>query len=122
VSADPTQDEANQLWGVPVLVTTQCQPADGLLIDTTKFGRAIVREPLSMRIGWSNDDFVRNVLRTVCEERLNLAVERPTSILHLTNLPLTALTGPPSRPSPAGELRSRSGEAGPGEPGRRRAH
>lgn len=32
-----------------------------------EYGRAVVREPLSMRIGWANDDLVRNILRTVCE-------------------------------------------------------
>ena len=26
------------LWGVPVLVTTQCNAGDGFLIDTTKMG------------------------------------------------------------------------------------
>jgi hypothetical protein len=39
LSPDPTQVEANQLWGVPVLVTTQCQPGDGFLIDTSRFGK-----------------------------------------------------------------------------------
>jgi hypothetical protein len=29
---DPTPEEANQLWGVPVLVTARCNPGDGLLI------------------------------------------------------------------------------------------
>jgi hypothetical protein len=33
-SPDPTREEANQLWGVLVLVTTQCNPGDGLLINT----------------------------------------------------------------------------------------
>jgi len=28
----------------------------GLFIDTTKMGRVAIREPLSMRIGYANDD------------------------------------------------------------------
>ena len=49
LSPDPTREEANQLWGVPVPVTTECNPGDGQLIDTTKFGKALVREGLVMR-------------------------------------------------------------------------
>ena len=86
LSADPSSDEASSIWGIEVVTTTQCQPGDGLLVDTTKYGRCVVREPLSMRIGWSGDDFVKNLARTVCEERLNNAIERPSSILHIKNL------------------------------------
>ena len=81
----------DSIWGIAVTVTTQCQTGDGLLVDTNKYGRAVVREPLSMRIGWANDDFTRNILRTVCGERLNNAIERPTAVLKISNLPLTAL-------------------------------
>ena len=69
-------------------MTTACNVADGLLVDSTKFGRAVVREPLSMRIGWAADDFVKNVLRTVCEQRLNLAVERPAAVCWIQSLPI----------------------------------
>lgn len=41
-AADPTKDEANQLWGVEVLVTTKHTAGTGLLIDTSKFGRVLV--------------------------------------------------------------------------------
>jgi HK97 family phage major capsid protein len=77
LSPDPTREEANQLWGVPVLLTTQCNPGDGLLIDTTKFGKALVREGLVMRQGTNLDDFSRNLMRWVVELHGNLAVERP---------------------------------------------
>jgi hypothetical protein len=67
LSPDPTREEANQLRGVPVLVTTQCNPGDGLLIDTTKFGKAQVREGLVMRQCTNRDDFSRNLMRWVVE-------------------------------------------------------
>jgi HK97 family phage major capsid protein len=89
VQADPTVDAPDSLWGVPVVTSTVCNVADGILVDTTKFGRAVVQEPLSMRIGWANDDFTKNILRTVCEERLNLAVERPAAVCWIKNLPST---------------------------------
>ncbi len=89
LSPDPTREEANQLRGVPVLVTTQCNPGDGLLIDTTKFGKALVREGLVMRQGTNRDDFSRNLMRWVVELRGNLAVERPPAVLARANLPTT---------------------------------
>jgi len=39
-----------------------------------------MREVIGIRIGYAGTDFTQNVLRTVCEERLNLAVERPAAI------------------------------------------
>lgn len=35
----------------------------------------------------SGDDVVRNIVRSVAEERLNLAVERPAAICWIKNLP-----------------------------------
>ena len=86
---DPTSGEPDTVWGVPVVVTTQVTAGDGILVDTTKFGRVAVREVLGLRIGYSSDDFVRNIVRTVAEERLALCVERPAAILHITNLPVS---------------------------------
>ena len=89
VSADPTRDEADQIWGRGlVLSTTACPAAKGLLLDSSKFGFIAVREALSMRIGFANDDLTRNLLRTVAEERLVLCVTRPAAALDISNLPL----------------------------------
>jgi hypothetical protein len=72
---------------VDVLVTTQNPPGHGLLLDTSKFGYVGVREPLSMRVGYSGDDLVRNVLRTVAECRLVMCVTRPPAVLAISGLP-----------------------------------
>lgn len=69
------------------------KPGDGFLIDSTKFGMAVIRESISLRQGTSEDDFVRNLLRWVCEERLTLATERPQAVLMLSNLPTTVAPG-----------------------------
>ncbi|MGV0070707.1 phage major capsid protein [Mycobacterium colombiense] len=87
VQADPTQDQAESVWGVPVLTTTQQELGVGLMLDTNKFGRVFVREGLSLQTGFANDDFTRNLRRFVAEERLVLAIERPAAVLELTGLP-----------------------------------
>ncbi|WP_156763085.1 phage major capsid protein [Mycobacterium sp. E787] len=84
---DPTADQANEVFNIPVLQTTQMVIGQGLLLDTSKLGYVAIREPLSMRIGYTNDDFSRNILRTVAEERLVLAVTRPPACLVISNLP-----------------------------------
>jgi HK97 family phage major capsid protein len=86
-SPDPTADEASSVWGVDVMVTTQCPAGTALLLDTTRFGRVLVRQPMNIRVGWTEDDFVRNLTRTVAEERLVLSVERPQAVLKITGLP-----------------------------------
>jgi HK97 family phage major capsid protein len=89
IAPDPTQDESKRLWGLDVLTTIACPLGQGLLIDTTKFGFAAIREALVMRVGYDSGDFTANLQRIVIEERLNLAVVRPTAILALANLPYT---------------------------------
>jgi HK97 family phage major capsid protein len=84
---DPTVGEASSIWGVSVLVTTQLDPGLGALVDSTKFGRVHVREPIGIRVGFANDDFVRNLVRYVAEERIALAVERPSAVCEITGLP-----------------------------------
>jgi HK97 family phage major capsid protein len=84
---DPTVGEANSAWGIPVITTTQIAAGAGVMLDSTKFGRVYVRSPLSVRTGWTEDDFTRNLTRFVAEERVVLAVERPAAVLKLTGLP-----------------------------------
>lgn len=87
VVGDPLREAPNTLWGIPVLVTTACTNGQGLLLDTRKFGTALLREGIVMHQGFANDDFVKNIARYVFEERLTLAVERPQAVLSITNLP-----------------------------------
>jgi hypothetical protein len=77
---------------VDVLQSVAFTPGEAVLIDSTLVGRVAVRETLVLRLGYSGSDFTANVIRAVCEERLNLAVERPAAICHVTALPSAAPT------------------------------
>jgi hypothetical protein len=70
-----------------VLVTTQLSAGTGVLMDTTKFGRVLVRGPIGLRIGYAGSDFTQNIVRFIAEERIALAVERPSAVLEITGLP-----------------------------------
>jgi HK97 family phage major capsid protein len=87
VSADPSDDQVNQAWGVDVFADVWCPAGKGLLLDTTKFGYVGVREPMAMRIGYAGTDFQQNILRFIAEERLTLCVTRPSAVCSITNLP-----------------------------------
>ena len=45
-----------------------------------------------MRIGFANDDFTKNLVRYVAEERLVLTVERPAAVMYLKKLPALTMT------------------------------
>jgi HK97 family phage major capsid protein len=87
VSADPSDDQVNQAWGLPVFADIWCPQGKGLLLDTTTFGYAAIRESLAVRVGYSGTDFTQNILRFVGEERLTLCVTRPSAVCAITNLP-----------------------------------
>ena len=91
VAGDPLRSAVNTIWGIPVLTTTAISPTagQGLLLDTTKFGTALVREGIGMIQGYSGTDFVQNVVRWVFEERIGLAVFRPQAVLSLAHLPVS---------------------------------
>ena len=88
VTANPLADTASTAWGVPVVQTTTIARGVGLLLDSTKFGRVhILRQPLSLQVGYAEDDLIRNLTRFICEERIALAVERPPAVLIVDGLP-----------------------------------
>ena len=91
ITPDPAADEPETIWGIPVLTTTTAPEGIAVLLDSSKFGRVAVREPIGIRIGYGvvggQDDFTSNIVRYVAEERLALCVERPSAILALTGLP-----------------------------------
>lgn len=89
-TADPTNGETGTAWGVPVLVSTAFTPGVVVLVDTTRYGRVVVRESIVTRIGYSGTDFTDNIVRFVSEERITQTVERPQAICKITNMPTSA--------------------------------
>lgn len=72
--------------GRPLCAGVEVVGAQYLQLETTKFGRVLVRETITMTVGTSNDDLVRNLVRMIFEERIGLAVERPAALLAITGL------------------------------------
>jgi HK97 family phage major capsid protein len=85
--SDPSNAQADRIFNVPVLTTTSIAAGTGLMMDTQKFGRVLIREGISVHTGTNMDDLTKNIVRLVLEERLVLAVERPAAVLAISNLP-----------------------------------
>ena len=84
-NADPRDGRSILASWCPIVVAVR-------VAGGTLFGRVGVRESLVLRVGYSGTDFTDNVVRQVCEDRLNLAVERPAAICWIKNLPTAAPT------------------------------
>ena len=89
VAADPSSSEVNTAWGVPTVVSSKFTVGEVVLVDSTQYGRVVVREGLVTRIGYSGTDFTDNIIRFVSEERLTQTIERPKAICVISGLPTT---------------------------------
>lgn len=86
LSADPSAEQVSQLWGYPVILTTQI--ADGTaLIANDQAAQLAVRQAAVVQSDYSGDDFQRNKTSIRAEERLALLVPRPTAMISVTGLP-----------------------------------
>jgi HK97 family phage major capsid protein len=89
---DPTAETAETVWSVPVVQSTQFTAGQAVLVDSTKYGRVVVREAIVTRIGYSGTDFVQNIVRFVSEERIAQTLERPQAVCIIKGLPTAAPT------------------------------
>lgn len=70
------------LWGLPV-VATQAIAADKFLTGAFKMGAQIFdRWDARVEVGYVNDDFTKNLVTILGEERLALAVYRPEAFVY----------------------------------------
>ncbi len=87
INPDPTVDEADALFGIPLVVTTTCPIGTVLVADAGKAAMVYVRQGLSIETTpYNTDDFTHNLTRFRCEERLALATPRPAAMCIVTGL------------------------------------
>jgi len=87
INPDPTVDEADALFGIPLVVTTTCAIGTVLVADAGKAAMVYVRQGLSIETTpYNTDDFTHNLTRFRCEERLALATPRPAAMCIVTGL------------------------------------
>lgn len=81
--ASPTQSTPGMLWGLPVVQAFSMQAGDFLVgafkLATTLFDREQAQILVSNE---DQDNFVRNLVTVLAEERLALAVTRPAALIY----------------------------------------
>lgn len=71
-----------RLWSLPV-VATQAMTVDKVLVGAFKLGAQVFdRWDARVETGYVNDDFIKNLVTILAEERLALAVYRPEAFIY----------------------------------------
>ena len=86
--------EQPPLWGMRTVVTTAVNQGTAL-VGAFKMGGSVIRKSgVSVSIANTNeDDFIKNLVTILIEERLALAVRRPAAFCKLTGSAVTTTTG-----------------------------
>jgi HK97 family phage major capsid protein len=70
------------LWGLPV-VATQAMTIDKFLVGAFRLGAQLFdRWDARVEVGYENDDFTKNLVTILAEERVALAVYRPEAFIY----------------------------------------
>lgn len=78
---NPQGTTAPTLWGLPVVATQSMQAGKFLTGAFNMAAQIFDAETASIEVGFENDDFTRNLVTVLCEERLALAVYRPEAFI-----------------------------------------
>jgi HK97 family phage major capsid protein len=82
IIGNPQGSISPTLWGLPV-VATPSMTIDKVLVGAFRMGAQVFDQWQSrVEVGFQNDDFVKNKVTILAEERLALAVYRPESFIY----------------------------------------
>jgi HK97 family phage major capsid protein len=81
IIGNPSGTVAPSLWGLPV-VATQAITANNFLVGAFRLGAQVFdRWDARVETGYVNDDFTRNLVTILAEQRLAMAVYRPAAFV-----------------------------------------
>jgi hypothetical protein len=85
ILGDPGQVTVSDVWGVPVLQSTQMLPGTVVLANLEIGAQVFVREGITLSMTNSSDnDFTNGKVKVRATERLTLGVSRPTAVNVMT--------------------------------------
>ena len=87
LNPDPKSDQVQDIWGKHVVLTTQI--ADGIAVggDWGDAMRGFIRDGLTVMSDRQGDDFQRNKITIIGEERVGAYCTRPAALIKVTGLP-----------------------------------
>lgn len=83
ILGDPQAMGEPRLWGLPCVITNTMPAGSFVTLDAPRTGYVADREDANVRMSDQHaDNFTRNLVTILCEERLSLIVEQPRAIIH----------------------------------------
>lgn len=79
--ANPQNAAMPMLWGLPVVVTNSLTAGTFLVGAFDMAAQLWDREDASIEVGLNSDNFVKNMVTILCEERLALTIYRTTALV-----------------------------------------
>ena len=83
---NPAEQDAAKLWGVPVVQSTGITAGWVLGMNGPDVGAAYVRQGLTVQTDFGADGFEHNTTLFRCEERVALAIVKPSAAIKVTGL------------------------------------
>lgn len=82
ISGGPLANVPERVWRLPI-VWTNVMPAGEFMVGAFATAATIYdREDATVELGYVDDDFTRNLVTILAEERLAFAVKRPEALIH----------------------------------------
>jgi len=86
ILGNPAEQDAARLWGTPVVQSTRFPVGTVLGMNAQAVGAAYVRQGLVLQTDYSQTGFEKNQTAFRCEERIALAVVKPSAAIKVTGL------------------------------------
>lgn len=82
----PDTSAITSMWGMPIIRTNRMPQGKALLGDFRTYAEILDREDLTIRLGWANDDFLKNLQRVLAEARNTLNIYRASAFAVVTGI------------------------------------
>jgi len=83
---NPSEMGPDRIWGLPVVQDAGLTEGTGVVGDFANYSLLAERKGLTIKIGYQNDDFIKNQRSIVAEIRAAFAVLRPTAFCLVTGI------------------------------------
>jgi HK97 family phage major capsid protein len=82
----PSEAGPDRIWGIPVVLEPGMTEGTGVVGDWANYSLLAERKGLTIKVGYQNDDFIKNQRSIVAEIRVALAFTRPAAFCSVTGI------------------------------------
>lgn len=82
----PAASGPDSIWGLPVVQTDALPEGTAIVADFSNYTLLVERNSMTIKIGWTGDQFITNTRTILAEIRVGFVVTRPTAVCLVTGL------------------------------------